>query len=86
MTDKEHFDKLDELIKETHGIVDTIITTAKKTKDLYNATDSGLFKDLYLELNSGLCNAGRAIASSSIKVSDLEIKVLDEVLAQKKKM
>lgn len=83
MTDKEHFDKVDELIKETHDIVDAIVATANKAKDLYNSTDSRLFKDLYLELNSGLCNAGRTIASSGIKVSGLEIKVLHEVFAQK---
>lgn len=83
MTDKEHFDKMDELIKETHDIADVIVATAKKTKDLYNTTDSRLFKDLYLELNRGLCNAGRAIADSGIKVTGLEIKVLHEAFAQK---
>lgn len=83
MTDKEHFDKLDELIKETHDITNAIFATAKKAKDLYNSTDSKLFKDLYLELNSGLCNAGHAIAFSSIKVTGFEIKALHKVFAQK---
>lgn len=83
MTSMEHFDRVEKIIKDGHGIVDTILDLEKKAKAYYEETDDEFFKELYLTLNNGLADAGRAIAVCNVKVADMQIKILSKVLTQK---
>jgi len=76
------FDNLLEVMKLSTEASDKLLQAQKITKNLYNLTENEYFKKLYVLLNTAYGAAGLTISRANLKVTGMNMSVLNEIISR----